>query len=200
MIRAWRKTNALAAVTMALCLGACAADIPRNDPILAFARAFGIGATPGCPTTRTPGFGAQSNCTDTQAIQSPTPVSRTVSAHSPSASPNRDDLGEGEDRWSSVPRLNVEESCRYTGDIAVETNVSRCLLDERSARDQLVQAWSTYPAADRSQCARYSTRSGGGTYTDLLTCLELSVRADALHAKNRAIARQYDSVGVVGNR
>jgi hypothetical protein len=200
MIRAWRKTNALAAVTVALCLGACAAGSPRNDPILTFARALGISGTPSCSTMRAPGYWAQSNCTDPQVIQSPIPVSRTESSHSPAASPNRDDPGEGEDGWSRVPRLNVEESCRYAGDIAAETNVGRCLSDERSAHDQLVQAWSAFPAADRSQCTRYSTRSGGGTYTDLLTCLELSVRADELHAKNRAIARQYDSAAVAGDR
>jgi hypothetical protein len=154
-----------------------------------------ITATPSCLTRD---HGPQSNCTDTQVIQSPIPVSRTDNPHSASASPNRDDIGE--DGWTSVPRLNVEESCRYSGDIAVDTNVNRCLLDENSAHDQLVQAWSGFPAADRSQCTRYSTKSGGGTYTDLLTCLEMSLHANALHAKNRAIARQYDSAKVVGDR
>jgi hypothetical protein len=196
MIRAWRNTNALIAMTVALCLGACAADTPRNDPIMAFARALGISAPLSCPTMITGDYGAQSNCPDSQAIKSP--ISRTDSLHSASVSPNRDDIGE--DGWTSVPRLNVEESCRYSGEIAADTNVNRCLLDERSAHDQLVQAWRGFPAAERSQCGRYSTRSGGGTYTDLLTCLEMSVRSDELHAKNRAVARQYDSAKVAGDR
>jgi hypothetical protein len=198
MIRAWRNTNALFAMTVALCLGACAADTPRNDPILAFARALGISATPSCPTTIARGYGTQSNCTDTQVKQSPIPVSRTDNPQRASASPNRDDIGK--DGWTSVPRLNVEESCRYSGDIAADTNVNRCLLDESSAHDQLVQMWSGFPAADRSQCARYSTRSGGGTYTDVLTCLEMSLHANELHAKNRALARQYGSAKVAGDR
>jgi hypothetical protein len=198
MIRAWRNTNALIAMTAALCLGACAADSPRNDPVLAFARAFGITATPSCPTMITRNYGAQSNCTDTQVIKSPVPVSRTDNPRSASVSPDRYDIGE--DGWTSVPRLNIEESCRYSGDIAADTNVNRCRQDESGAHDQLVQTWSRFPAADRSQCTRYSTRSGGGTYTDLLTCLEMSLHANELHAKNRALVGQYDSAKVVGDR
>jgi hypothetical protein len=201
MIRAWGNTiSGLIATTVALCLSACATDAPRNDPILAFARALGISGTPSCPTMTVQDHGAQSNCTATQAIQSPIPTARTDYPHSASAPPNRDRPGEDEGGWSSVPRLDVEESCRYSGEIAADTNVSRCLLDERGAHDQLVRAWSGFPVADRSQCTRYSTRSGGGTYTDLLTCLEMSVHADELHAKNRAIARQYDSAKVAGDR
>jgi hypothetical protein len=198
MIRARRNTNALIAMTVALGLGACAADTPRNDPILAFARALGISATPSCPTMIARGYGVQSNCTDTQVTQSPIPVSRTGSPHWASASPNRDDIGK--DGWTSVPRLSIEESCRYSRDIGADTNVNRCVLDESGAHDQLVQLWSGFPATDRSQCVRYSTRSGGGTYTDLLTCLEMSLHANELHAKNRALARQYDSAKVVGDR
>jgi hypothetical protein len=195
MIRACRNTNALIAMTGALCLGAYAADTSRNDPMLAFARALGISATPSCRTMMTRDYGAQSNCTDTQVMQ-PIPASRSDNPRSASASPNSD----GEDAWTSVPRLNVQESCRYSGDIAADTNVNRCLQDESSARDQLVQTWSGFPAAYRSQCTRYSTRGGGGTYTDLITCLEMSLHANELHAKNRALARQYDSATVVGDR
>jgi hypothetical protein len=198
MIRAWPNTNALIAMTVALCSGACAVDTSRNDPIQAFARALGITAAPGCPTTTARDHGAQSNCTDTQGIQSPIRASRTDNLQSSSAAPDRDDIRE--DRWTSVPRLNVEASCRYSGDIAADTNVSRCLLDESGARDQLAQKWSGFPAADRSRCTRYSTRSAGGTYTDLLTCLEMSLYANELHAKNRALARQYDSTTVLGDR
>jgi hypothetical protein len=185
MIRAWRNTNLFIAMTAALCLGACAAEIPRNDPFLALAQAFGIGA-PSCPTIVARDDGAQSNCADTQAA--PVWVSRANNPAPTRAAAHRDNLGEEE--ANSVPRLNVEASCRYASDIGADTNVNRCLSDESSARDQLVHRWSEFPVADRSQCSRYSTRSGGGTYSDLLTCLEMSRYAGELHAKNPAFARQ----------
>jgi hypothetical protein len=179
MIRARRSANALIAIIAAMCLGGCAADTPRNGPFLALAQTLGIG-TPSCS--------GHLNCADTQVAQSPIRVSRADYPPPALASPNRDYIGEEEP--TGVPRLNVEASCRYAGDIGADTNVNRCLSDESSARDQLVQRWSDFPVADRSQCSRYSTRSGGGTYSDLLTCLEMSQYAGELHAKNKAFARQ----------
>ena len=185
MIRACRNANLFIAITAALCLGACAAETPRNDPFLALALALGISA-PSCPTIIARNDGAQSNCADTQAA--PIRVSR-VDNPAPALAPlHRDNLGK--EAANSVPRINVEASCRYAGDIGADTNVNRCLSDESSARDQLVHRWSDFPVADRSQCSRYSTRSGGGTYSDLLTCLEMSRYAGELHAKNPAFARQ----------
>jgi hypothetical protein len=171
----------------ALYLGACAAETPRNDPFLAFVHSLGISA-PSCPTIIAGEFVAHSNCSETRAVQSPIRVSRADSPGSAIAPSNRDNIG-GEEA-TSVPRLNVEASCRYAEDIGADTNVNRCLSDENSARDQLVQRWSDFSVADRSQCSRYSTRSGGGTYSDLLTCLEMSRYAGELHAKKRAFARQ----------
>lgn len=185
MIRAWRNANLFIAMTAALCLGACAAETPRNDPFLALAQSLGISA-PSCPTIVARDDGAHSNCAETHAA--PIRVSRADNPAPALAPPNRDNIGGKE--ATTVPRLNVEASCRYAGDIGADTNVTRCLSDESSARDQLVQRWSDFPVADRSQCSRYSTRSGGGTYSDLLTCLEMSRYAGELHAKNKAFARQ----------
>jgi hypothetical protein len=178
MIRACRNANALIAMGAALCLGGCAADTPRNGPFLALAQTLGIG-TPSCS--------GHLNCADTQVAQSPIRVSKADYPPPALASPNRDYIGEEEP--TGVPRLNVEASCRYSGDIGADTNLNRCNLDENGARDQLAHRWGEFSAADRSQCARYSTRSGGGTYTDLLTCLEMSLYVSELHAK-RAFARQ----------
>jgi hypothetical protein len=85
----------------------------------------------------------------------------------------------------AVPSLNVEASCHYADDAGIERNMNRCLLDERSARDELGRKWSEYPVSYRSQCARYVSRSGGGTYTDLLTCVEMNVHAHELSERGR---------------
>jgi len=84
-----------------------------------------------------------------------------------------------------VPTLNVEASCQYAADIAIDRNVSRCLLDERRAREEIGHKWSELPASYRSQCSRYASRSGGGTYTDLLTCFEMDLHAGELSRRGR---------------
>jgi hypothetical protein len=187
MIRTWPNANLYITIVVALCLGACAAETPRNLPFLALTQSLGISAA-SCPTIIAGDLVAPSNCAETRAMHSPLRVSRADNPAPALAPPNRDNIG-GEEE-TSVPLLNVEASCRYAGDIGADTNVNRCLSDESSARDQLVRRWSDFPVADRSQCSRYSTRSGGGTYSDLLTCLEMSRYAGELHAKNRALARQ----------
>lgn len=185
MIRAWRNANLFIAITAALCLGACASETPPNEPFLALAQALGFSA-PSCPTIIARDGGTHSNCADTRAA--PIGVSRADNPAPTFDPPHRDNIAEEEP--TSVPHLNVEASCRYAGDIGAEPNVNRCLLDENSARDQLNHSWNDFPVADRSQCSRSSTKSGGGTYSDLLTCLEMSRYARELHAKNRAFARQ----------
>jgi len=75
-----------------------------------------------------------------------------------------------------VPSFNVEPSCRQaaSGDIGIKQDLAACLDDEKGAREQLVKEWSGFTAADRSLCTRLSTTGGAPTYTELLTCLEIS--------------------------
>jgi hypothetical protein len=87
---------------------------------------------------------------------------------------------------AGVPTLNSEASCHNPFD----KNVDRCLAEESSARDQLAHKWTEFPTADRLHCMRYSSAGGGGTYTDLLTCLELELDVRNLHEKNRSVANQ----------
>jgi hypothetical protein len=49
------------------------------------------------------------------------------------------------------------------------------MRSESDWRTTLAQEWSGFPAADRSSCLSLSHTGGvGGTYSELLTCLELS--------------------------
>jgi hypothetical protein len=91
---------------------------------------------------------------------------------------------------AGVPILNSEASCHLEDHLAVDQSVSLCLSAEGRARDQLAHKWTEFPSADRSHCMRYSGAGGGGTYTDLLTCLEMELYVRNLHMKNRAIANQ----------
>jgi len=89
-----------------------------------------------------------------------------------------------------IPTLNSEASCHLGDNLAVDQNVNHCLALESGARDQLARRWAEFPSADRSHCIRYSSAGGGGTYTDLLSCLEMEADARNLHAKRRSAANQ----------
>ena len=82
-----------------------------------------------------------------------------------------------------VPKLNVTPSCRASADgiLGVKQDIESCLQSENAARDQLAQEWSTFAAADRQSCTRLTTIGGtGGTYTELITCLEIKREAAKL--------------------
>jgi len=75
-----------------------------------------------------------------------------------------------------VPKLNVTPSCRASADgiLGVKQDIDSCLQSENAARDQLAQQWSTFAPADRDSCTRLTMIGGtGGTYTELITCLEM---------------------------
>jgi hypothetical protein len=75
-----------------------------------------------------------------------------------------------------VPRLDVTPSCRASanGILGVKQDIDSCLQSENGARDQLAQQWNTFTPADRDSCTRLTTLGGtGGTYTELITCLEM---------------------------
>jgi hypothetical protein len=75
-----------------------------------------------------------------------------------------------------VPRLDVTPSCRASanGILGVKQDIESCMQSENAARDQLAQQWRTFAAADRQSCTTLTTLRGtGGTYTELITCLEM---------------------------
>jgi hypothetical protein len=86
----------------------------------------------------------------------------------------------------AIPRLDVEAHCREIAGItgpalSRSDTVEACVSDERAAHDQLVQQWPQFAASDRANCVRLATMAGTGTYTHLLTCLELERDARRLH-------------------
>jgi hypothetical protein len=75
----------------------------------------------------------------------------------------------------SVPTINVQPSCRSEaeGIIGLKQDIDTCLKIEQNVRDVLVKQWDEFVPADRASCVRLTTMSGAGTYTELLTCLEM---------------------------
>jgi hypothetical protein len=82
---------------------------------------------------------------------------------------------------AGVPTYNVEAICRGAASIArlLETtapdNAQNCREDEHHAREQLLQQWTQFDATDRVMCDG-AAQSGAvePTYTELMTCLEMT--------------------------
>jgi hypothetical protein len=195
----------LSATLTALSLAACAAQPLTLTDIGAHIRSdFGAGK-PSCAGRSPAGPGqshlAQADCFAANPVAQPKPRVQTAQAHAtqrvvnvhPAAfntfgqapAPKLDGAGA-----EGVPALNSEASCHPADNLAVEESMNRCRGDESSARDQLARRWTEFPSADRAHCMRYTSLGGGGTYTDLLTCLEMEQYARNLNIKSRSAVNQ----------
>jgi hypothetical protein len=75
-----------------------------------------------------------------------------------------------------VPTIDIGPSCRAAAKVStagMQQDYESCVKSEDSAREALVKQWNTFLAADRGSCYRLTTTGTPGTYTELLTCLEM---------------------------
>jgi hypothetical protein len=74
-----------------------------------------------------------------------------------------------------VPTLNIAPSCKAAaqGSIGLTQDFDSCRRSEEAAREVLVKEWNTFSVADRGSCYRLTRTGTPGTYTELLTCLEM---------------------------
>jgi hypothetical protein len=82
----------------------------------------------------------------------------------------------------SPPKLDITPSCNAAARGAVSAGRDReaCLSDERTAQDSLIQNWSKYNAADKTQCIGNVRTGGPASYVELLSCLEIMRDAKAI--------------------
>jgi hypothetical protein len=80
------------------------------------------------------------------------------------------------------PKLNVTPSCEAAarGAISAGRDKDACLADEHAAENLLTQNWSTYNAADKTQCVGNVRTGGPASYVELLSCLEIMRDAKAI--------------------
>jgi hypothetical protein len=194
------------AMVTALSLGACAQPLTRADMAAQIRSDFGAGKQ-SCagrsPTSPGQNHLGQAKCVTANPVAQSKPSVQTaetntkqriVNIHPPvsnthgQAPPQK--LDGHETVAEAVPTLNSDASCHLADNLAVDENTNHCLAVESGARDQLDQKWTEFPSADRSHCMRYTTASGGGTYTGLLTCLEMEMHVRNLQLKNRSVANQ----------
>jgi hypothetical protein len=86
----------------------------------------------------------------------------------------------------TVPTFNPEAHCRQiAGTVGPVADVDGCVRDEHAARDQIVKEWAQFSPAERSSCVQLATMAGAGTYTHLLTCLELARDSQRMREPNQ---------------
>lgn len=85
-------------------------------------------------------------------------------------------------RSDDVPNLHVEQLCRgiasQQADPMAENypavSFERCMQAEREDRDQLQKQWAGYSSEEKRHCVAEASAGGSASYTELLTCLEMS--------------------------
>jgi hypothetical protein len=78
---------------------------------------------------------------------------------------------------TSTPKLNVEANCKATQEIdktlAEPQSYDACMLDEKTAQQQLDPVWPATPQAIRTQCFGEAVAGGIESYVDLLSCIQM---------------------------
>jgi hypothetical protein len=103
------------------------------------------------------------------------------------------------DHLAAMPRLytlarsklqasRIEPSCRAAakGSGGLTQDFASCRGSEEAARDTLVKQWKNFPVADRNSCHRLTTTGTPGTYTELLTSLEMRRDARGLREPDKS--------------
>jgi hypothetical protein len=74
-----------------------------------------------------------------------------------------------------APTSDPQKICQGARDAAAASDKASafesCVRDETTARDQLKQRWSQFPASARADCAEPQTLTM--SYVEMLTCLEM---------------------------
>jgi hypothetical protein len=88
------------------------------------------------------------------------------------------------------PNLKLGQSCEAAarGAIVAGRDKEACMVDERTARDQIAKNWLQFAAADKTDCVGMNRTGGPASYVELLTCLEImrdakNIRKDMLLAE-----------------
>ena len=93
-----------------------------------------------------------------------------------------------------IPTIDIQNTCRVAagamvsliGGTTTENALSGCLSSEQSARDSIVKDWSTFSAADRTQCVRPEVYLP--SYVEWLTCLEMERDVRRMRQQEREAA------------
>ena len=92
-------------------------------------------------------------------------------------------------RSDEIPVLNVQPLCRgivSQSDTPLEAGtrsvtLDECVQAEQVDRESIKREWSTFSTSDKAHCTAEAKMGGESSYTDLLTCLEMSRDVRKMH-------------------
>jgi hypothetical protein len=91
-------------------------------------------------------------------------------------------------RSDDIPTVDVRPVCRgiaMQGELEVglqQTSFEQCVQSEQAVREQIKKEWSTFSTADKSHCVALGKTGGEASYTELITCMEMSRDVRALRS------------------
>jgi hypothetical protein len=93
-------------------------------------------------------------------------------------------------RSEETPTLDVSQVCRGIASQSADPlatglmkdNLEECVKSEQGVREEIKAKWSTFSARDKQHCVTLAKTGGESSYTELLTCLEMSRDVRALRS------------------
>ena len=74
-----------------------------------------------------------------------------------------------------IPSFKVEQGCREVSSGPDKlTTFDKCMQNEKSARDDLMNNWEAFVASDRRVCIAETSSDGTPSYVELLECLNMA--------------------------
>jgi hypothetical protein len=65
----------------------------------------------------------------------------------------------------------------------------QCMKGQQDDRQDMIKQWSSFSASDRRHCIAEATMGGVSSYTDLVSCLEMSRDARKLPSASKDLGR-----------
>jgi hypothetical protein len=93
----------------------------------------------------------------------------------------------------AVPTLNLDAICRGIAAHATspgeaggpDLSFRQCINQELRIRNRLTKSWTTFSAKSKAECVGEATAGGLASYTDLLTCLQLTRDVEQMRHQKR---------------
>ena len=92
-------------------------------------------------------------------------------------------------RSDDIPTLDVNPVCRGIASQSSlevglqQTGFEQCVQSEQTVRDEVKKEWPTFSASDKTHCVALAKTGGESSYTELITCMEMSRDVRKLHSE-----------------
>jgi hypothetical protein len=82
-------------------------------------------------------------------------------------------------KFDPAPGCKAAAAINQSLDLSVSQDYESCMNDEESARTELVQNWSTYPADAKTRCVGQTTVGGTPSYVEVVECIVVTINVSS---------------------